>query len=72
MALGSIQCPEISTIARGRRGNVAATDLRKAAIASQASIGFHSMKKHGPAPCGTKSVGIRAGGVLLACSFMAS
>jgi len=56
--VGCSQCPEISTMAVGFTGSVAAMPLRKSAMAFQAVGGFHSMKKQGPAPCGTNSVGM--------------
>ena len=35
---------------------------RKSAVLSQASAGLQSMKKHGPAPCGMYSAGMRVPG----------
>ncbi|MOA28918.1 hypothetical protein D3C78_1498960 [compost metagenome] len=46
-------------MALGRSGRVLATCLRNSAMRFQAVGGFQSMKKQGPAPWGTNSVGMR-------------
>src|SRR5690349_13630758 len=58
---GVSQCAEITRIARGFAPIDAAMPRRYDAIASHAcgSPGGGSMKKHGPPPCGTNSVGRR-------------
>ena len=57
----SCQCAVTNTIAWGFSGKLPGMLRRKSAILSQVSAGCHSMKKHGPAPCGTKKVGMRWG-----------
>ena len=46
-------------LAVGLIGSVLAAVFRKCAMRSQASMGFQSMKKHGPPPCGMNQVGMR-------------
>jgi len=58
LKVGCSQWPETRTMAVGLAGRVAAMPFRKSAMAFQAVGGFQSMKKQGPAPCGTNRVGI--------------
>src|ERR1700676_1008526 len=54
---GASQCADTTRSARGETGGDETMLFSHSAMRSHVSGGCHSMKKHGPPPCGKKSVG---------------